>query len=373
MPLAALTSAIAPQDLEHILSHTPGIWEGLRGQRIFITGGTGFFGCWLLESFIRANDQLQLGAQAAVLTRSPRDFTAKAPHLADHPAITLLQGDVRTFDFPAGDYCYVIHAATDSLARFNPQDNLLGFDTIVAGTRRVLEFARSHGTQKFLLTSSGAVYGKQPEGMTHIPEDYAGAPDTTLEGSAFGEGKRAAEMMCTLYAHPRSMQVKIARCFAFTGAYLPFNLPYAIGNFIRDALNRETIKIEGDGTPYRSYLYAADLAIWLWTILCKEAPDPRPGVEAPDRAYNVGSDKAISIVELAGLVRDLLYPAGDIAIAHQPVPGMAPARYIPAIEKAANELGLKVWVNLDEAILRTAVSAVKYIPPKYRGLPIKGQ
>jgi dTDP-glucose 4,6-dehydratase len=225
--------------------------------------------------------------------------------------------------------------------------------------------------------------------MTHIPEDYAGAPDTTLEGSAFGEGKRAAEMMCTLYAHPRSMQVKIARCFAFAGAYLPFNLPYAIGNFIRDALNRETIKIEGDGTPYRSYLYAADLAIWLWTILCNEAPDPRQGVEAPDprqgveapdRAYNVGSDKAISIVELAGLVRDLLYPAGDIAIAHQPVPGMAPARYIPAIEKAANELGLKVWVNLDEAILRTAVSAVKYIPPKYRGLPqnyrglpIKGQ
>src|SRR5579883_949281 len=101
-------------DLDHVLNHTADLWDELRGRRIFITGGTGFFGCWLLESFAWANDKLGLDAQALVLTRNPQAFREKAPHLAHHRAIQLHPGYIRTFAFPEGCFSHVIHAATES-------------------------------------------------------------------------------------------------------------------------------------------------------------------------------------------------------------------------------------------------------------------
>src|SRR5262249_54395940 len=152
-----------------------------------------------LESFAWANDKLDLGAQAVVLTRAPEAFRTKAPHLAGHRAIALHQGDVRHFDFPAGRFSHVIHAATESSSGLNERDPLRMLDSIVEGTRRVLDFALAAGARKFLLTSSGAVYGKQPPGLTHIPESHAGAPDTMDAGSAYAEGKRVAELLCAIY------------------------------------------------------------------------------------------------------------------------------------------------------------------------------
>ena len=331
------------QDLDHILSHTEGLWEELRGERIFITGGTGFIGCWLLESFAWANDKLALNASAMVLTRNYQAFQKKAPHLASHPSIKFHIGDVMNFDFPAGEYSHIIHAATSASAKLNNEDPLLMFDTIGEGTRHTLDFAIHCGAKKFLLTSSGAVYGKQPPEMTHIPEDYCGAPDPTDPNSAYGERKRAAELLCALYAKKFGIETKIARCFAFVGPYLPLDIHYAIGNFIRDGLNGGPIVVKGDGEPYRSYLYAADLAIWLWTILFRGAPC------CP---YNVGSEEEITIAELAHTVAQCFQKPIEVRIAKTPDPGKAAERYVPSTNRAAL-LGLSSTINLNQAISKT--------------------
>ncbi len=332
------------EDLDHILQRTTPLWDEVRGRNVFITGGTGFFGCWLLESFIHANDQLQLGARALVLSRAPASFAARAPHLAEHPAVRLLQGDVGAFEFPHGEFPFVIHAATEASAKLNREDPLLMFGTIVAGTRRTLEFARTHGTTRFLLTSSGAVYGRQPARMTHMPEDYVGAPDPMDPGAAYAEGKRAAETLCRLYAHQCGLPATIARGFAFVGPHLPLDAHYAIGNFIRDALQGGPIRVNGDGTPLRSYLYAADLAVWLWTILLKGQAC---------RPYNVGSDRSISIAGLADLVRQVVNPQLEIAVAEPPDPSRPAQRYVPSVERARAELGVRIDIPIEEGIGRT--------------------
>jgi nucleoside-diphosphate-sugar epimerase len=330
------------RDLDHVLAETQGLWEDLRGARLFITGGTGFFGCWLLETLLWANDHLNLDASAVVLTRNRRAFERKVPHLASHPGVRLHEGDVRNFEFSDGPFSHVIHAATDSGKPLLEGDRLRMFDTIVSGTHRALEFARRSRARRFLLTSSGAVYGRQPAELTHVPEEYAGAPDAADAGQVYGEGKRAAEMLCALHADG-DLQPTIARCFAFVGPYLPLDVHFAVGNFIRDALRGGPIRVAGDGTPDRSYLYAADLAIWLWTILLRgESLCP----------YNVGSEAAISIADLARLVARLFTPEPTVQIARSAVRGGAGDRYVPSTARARRDLGLAMTVDLEEALTR---------------------
>lgn len=335
--------------LDKILASTGDIWEALRGKSIFITGGTGFFGRWLLESFARANDIYRLNASVLVLTRNCDVFKTKAPHLAENPAIKFHHGDVRDFDFPDGEYSYVIHAATTSaVATFNNEDPLVKFDTVVEGTRRTLDFAVQCQARKFLLTSSGSAYGKLPTGMTHIPEEYGGAPDPVVLDSALGEGKRAAEFLCAYYSKKYGLETKIGRCFSFVGPHLPLDIHYAIGNFIRDAIHANTITVNGDGSPVRSYLYIGDLVTWLLTLLVKG----RSGC-----IYNVGSDMPISIHDLAYLVRDTLCPAKPVRIHGRSDIGVGGNWYVPSIQRARNELGLDVWTPLRDAIRLTAEAA----------------
>jgi nucleoside-diphosphate-sugar epimerase len=332
-------------DLELIAANTQGLWEELRGQHLFITGGTGFFGCWLVESFCFVNHLLSLGAKATILTRHPEVFVRKCPHLASDEAVTLQTGDVRDFLFPDGEYTYVIHAATEASAKQAMEAPLDMFSTIVAGTERTLNFAVTHGARKFLLTSSGAVYGKQPADVTHVPESYAGAPDPLDPANCYAEGKRTAESLCALYQKTGCLECKIARCWAFCGPYLPLDQHFAIGNFIGDVLAGKPIQINSDGTPRRSYLYAADLAVWLWTILF-QAPSLVP--------INVGSAHDVSILELAQTVAMTLNPQTEIRVAREIVAGAAPLRYVPCVDRAREVLGLRQTIGLEECVRRTA-------------------
>jgi nucleoside-diphosphate-sugar epimerase len=327
-----------------VLTHTREHWGEARGKTFFITGGTGFFGMWLLESFTHINDALELGMSATVLTRDPKAFAEKAPHLTSRQDLRFIRGDIQTFDFSPGKFEYMVHAATSSSAKLNNENPLLMYDTITLGTRRVLQFAEQCGVEKLVLTSSGAVYGKQPAHITHIPESSLSGPDQLNSASAYAEGKRAAEHMCVLHARRQKYECKVARCFAFVGPHLPLDAHFAIGNFIYDVVNNRDIQINGDGSALRSYMYASDLVAWLWSILF---------VGKDSVAYNVGSEAAVSICQVAEAVKSASGAAHcSIKVSHPPKDG-SPERYVPSTRLAYNELGLINSVSLDNSIQKT--------------------
>jgi dTDP-glucose 4,6-dehydratase len=334
--------------LDHILSHTTSLWDETRGRRIFMSGATGFFGTWLLESLLYANRSLGLNLAVTVLSRDPDAYARRMPHVAFDPAVTLWHGDVRSFDSPDHEYAYVVHAAapTDAGAAARAGDLL---STLFDGTRRMLALATERGTRKFLLVSSGAVYGNQPQNVSHIPEDYVGGPNWLYPAAAYAEGKRVAEQLCAIQARESDIEFKIARCFAFVGPHLPLNGHFAIGNFIADALAGRGIEVQGDGTPLRSYLYAADLAIWLWTMLLRSHPS---GLNLD--VWNVGSAEAISIRDLACLVADEIQPGLAVDVRGNPATCKARQQYVPDVRKARSELELQQTISLREGIRRTA-------------------
>ena len=333
------------QDLEFILSVTEEVFKSLEGGHIFLTGGTGFIGCWLLESLRHANKRLALDIKVTALTRNPLAFSKKAPHLATDTNFNFISGDVCDFEYPSGEFSHVIHAATDASAQLNEENPIQMFNTVVEGTRQVLDFAADKKPEKVLFLSSGAIYGQQPWELEKVPETWLGAPSCLDAIAAYAEGKRAAEMMCALYAKQKGLPISIARIFALLGPYLPLDTHFAAGNFIRDAMQGKSIVVQGNGLPCRSYLYASDLTVWLWHLLIRGQAN---------KAYNVGSDEAVSIKQLAERTSTVL-AKGDYQILGVNDGGWNLGRYVPDTRLINQELGLYKTVSLDDAIKRTAL------------------
>lgn len=330
---------IFDEDLKNISRVLSNDFLEIKNKRIFLTGGTGFVGTWLVYSFLEFASQLN--AQMTLISRNPESFYLKNPKLRAHPNLQILRGDVRDFNLPAGDFDYVIHAATDVVSAGADSREVL--DVNYLGTKRVLEFCRERNVRKYLFISSGAFYGRQPTSVSNLSEDYTGAPDISLDSAAYGEGKRISEWLSCQAARTSSLEVKRVRCFAMIGPKLALDNRFAVGNFINDILNSRDILIKGDGKTIRSYMYASDMTIWLWKILFHGTPS---------EVYNVGSDQAISLFELAQ--KCVASSQASLAIHRnkQPDPMSLAEHYVPSIEKA-KKLGLKLEVSLDSAIHRS--------------------
>jgi dTDP-glucose 4,6-dehydratase len=311
----------------------------------FITGGTGFIGRALVKSLLE-NPGKQPVAKVVLLTRDPDSFRKRAPALASHKKVDLLRGDVVHFTFPTGKFTDVIHAAAES-NDLRVADRPAYYLGLVEGARRVLDFSVKCGCERFLLLSSGAVYGHFDQLETGIPEDWGGAPAILDVNSAYGHAKRAAEHLCALYREQYGLAAKIARLFAVIGEGLPLDGQYAVGNFLRDALDpsKSEIRIEGDGTPIRSFLYLGDVGTWLLKIL----DDGRPCYP-----YNVGSEAKVSIRELAEMVAAAVAPGKKIVISRGQRDYEGRSYYVPDCRRAKAELGLRETVSLDEAIRKVA-------------------
>lgn len=294
-------------------------------------------GYWLLLACHWLN-QNGANIKLTLLSRNPELILKKHPELRGISWVNWITGDIKNYPWPHGNFDLFIHGATDT----SPAAGLLPtlFDDITIGTQRMLAHAAKSGARRVMLISSGAVYGEQPNTLSHLSEEFSGLDSSLPEHDFYGRGKRVMEQLAQKeLAHT---EITIARCFSFIGFGLPQHL--AISQFINHALCGNPITVTGDGRTNRSYLYAADMAIWLLTILIRGKDK---------RAYNVGAPNSNTMLNIATTVRDIIAPSSNVTI--QAGNSETTRRsYIPSIQRISDELGVKVWTSTPSAIQRTA-------------------
>lgn len=321
-------------------------FKGLAGKNVFLTGATGFFGAWLVRSVAHLNSMLSAPIHLTVLVRDKAAAIEKFPERIKNN-IKFVQGDLVALANISSPTDLFIHAAVGGSAEISPGRDSLLLNNIVGGTESALKFCILNQCKKFLLISSGGVYGNVPQAQSPVLESYCGVEPSMVGGyrSMYSIGKRAAENLMVAYGQGFNIDVISARCFAFVGPMMPLNKNFAIGNFISDVIAGRDITINGDGTPVRSYMYMSDLAAALWYLLVKGQSF---------QAYNVGSDRPITILGLAELIKAELKTNVKIIVQERSVATNPVNEYLPSIKKIS-DLGFKARVvSLEDAIRKTA-------------------
>lgn len=338
-----ITSQIL-SDLEEIIQTSVSDLEEIVNKPLVITGASGFVGTWLTLSWVAARKRLNGRGQLLITSRNPQSLLPLVNVIDSRSPVTALSSDIRNLHIPSefrnGN---LIHAATPASAALNASDPAAMLKIIIEGQERVIvEAVRMNNTLLFL--SSGAVYGRQPLDLSHLPETWEGAPQIGDINSAYHEGKRVAELMGNIAATKQGLHFISARLFAFIAPFLPLGTHFAAGNFIRDALSSNQIEIQSGGGSVRSYLYATDLCSSLWALLARGETKT---------AYNVGSEREVTIKNLALEVARCVNKNAAVVVHGIDNSGNV-NRYVPSVDRAMNELGISQIVSLAQAISRTS-------------------
>jgi len=332
------------QDCLDACSDRPDVYDKLNLAHISVTGGTGFLGTWLAEMVATLNDQFDLKITLDLYARNSLEWAKNHHLLANRADINLFSQDVRSpFQFRAATN-FVIHAAGIPNNRVHASDPLRVIQTTVEGIQNTLDAASQlDNLNRFLNVSSGLVVGASKQGGALSESDCFATPSGQLH-LVYLDAKRTAESIAAVYRSQFRMPISTIRPFTFAGPYQALNRPWAINSFLGDALMGRDIRIHGDGSNLRSYLYGSDAA-W-WTLLALTG-----GVDGG--IYNLGSSDVVSHIELARLICEKVTPRVGVVVNTAPYHDVNVDDFYPDLTNTKNFLKVRQTRNLNQIIHKT--------------------
>jgi dTDP-glucose 4,6-dehydratase len=312
--------------------------------RYLITGGAGFIGSHLCESFL---------AQGHEVLCMDNYSTGAAENIAPflrQPGFRFIDHNVSRYIEVPEPLHYVLHFASPA----SPVDYLeLPIPTLkvgALGTHNTLGLAKAKNAV-YLLASTSEVYGDplvRPQS-----EDYWGNVNPIGPRGVYDEAKRFAEAMTMAYYRYHGLNTRIVRIFNTYGPRMRMRDGRVVPNFITQALKGEPLTVYGQGEQTRSFQYVDDLVAGIQKLIQSNENLP----------VNIGNPHEMTVLEFAKKIIELTDSKSSIV--YKPLPQDDPQVRQPDISKAKRVLGWEPKVPLEEGLART----IEYFREKLRKEP----
>jgi nucleoside-diphosphate-sugar epimerase len=316
--------------------------QNLKGKTLLITGGTGFMGSWVCEIVHYMNEVHNMDITLFLMARNQTRFEQNLPHIKDSKKIKFIYSDVRGNIVIPKMVNYIIHAAANPDSRFHASQPFESMTTVAEGTSTVFQAAsRLSNLDNILNVSSSAVYSKELEKDEKFSEDITDNYRDNELSNYFSQANIYSETLCAAARSELRLPIVTIRPFTFCGPYQSIDSPWAINNFINDAINKRPIRIHNDGEALRSYMYGSDLAVWLLVILLHAKNG---------QIYNVGNSKGYLLKDIAEKVASYFSSDTRIMLNTSLVPNSKHSILLPDVTKSEQEFGLSIFTDIDTSV-----------------------
>ncbi len=270
-------------------------WERFRGQRFLVTGANGLIGSSVVDLLLYANQTKQLGLEVTVLVRN-KEKTLERFKDFGKDAFRVLCQDVRDPLPETLAFDYIINAASNAHPRIYSRDpvgtllgNILGLNNLLSG-------AVNYRPKRILEISSSEVYGERNNGNYTFKENEYGVTDCNRVRASYPEGKRSCEALCQGYIDQYGLDIVLLRPGRIYGPMMTLEDSKATAQFLKKAVQHETVILKSKGEQVYSFAYAPDTALAILYLLL---------YGKKGEAYNVGDkDSVVALKEFARIAAE---------------------------------------------------------------------
>jgi nucleoside-diphosphate-sugar epimerase len=322
-------------------------YDEIRNSNILVTGSSGLIGSILVKSLVKINEDNNLNINIIAHARNKNKIESI---FGINKTVKFIFSDIQSIDIEE-KLDYIFHCAAPTSSKFYVENPVETIDTILNGTKNVLELSREKNIKSLVVLSSLESYGTILDDSVEINENSIGQINSIDVRSSYSLGKKMSECICHSYFKQYSVPVKIARLTQVFGAGISNEDNRVFAQFSRSVVNKENIVLHTSGASAKPYCYTTDTISALFYLIFKGSSG---------EAYNVANPKTyISIRDIAILLSKI-FPESKLVQKIKENHNYAPDTKLKLNTSKIESLGWKAKVDIKDMFL----NLIEYIKNK---------